>query len=288
MKEILLKVIRDTRLWREGQTELFYIYNLLFKTPFCRFKFIDYGCYFKNRFFGERILSSMPNYWFTPEDDLEVHILCGKKDLTILAWALKSFLYYSGLKPKIIIHNDGTLTFKFQRLIELKFSNLTVVNSIKLEGTILLKKLIDVFASAKANNVIVMDSDIIFYKRPREMIDFIKNDKIKALATASRNGEFCSGLILVKKELLDINKLQEYLKDKDLNDYFVEQNAWKHMLQDYVELLPSDTYTIKYPPNEHTVMKHFTGPRRQELYAYGIDRFRRNMETDIKKGIPSF
>jgi len=41
--------------------------------------------------------------------------------------------------------------------------------------------------------------------------------------------------------------------------------------------LPSNRYQVKYRVNDQTVMKHFTSPRRYEMFAYGIDKARENI-----------
>jgi hypothetical protein len=39
-------------------------------------------------------------------------------------------------------------------------------------------------------------------------------------------------------------------------------------------ILPLDKYVIKGKPEGGIISKHFTGPRRHEMYAYGIDKVR--------------
>lgn len=280
------------------KTELFYILRLLNPryTPVCRFNLRHYYSYFKNRFFGLKLLKKLSPYYNNEiTDDLEIHILCSKMDLYMCAWALRSFLYYSELNPKIIIYNDGSIEKKYADLLESKFNNLTVlkipdiigepdiIDKYIKKGHPLMKKLIGPFYTAKADNVIVMDSDVLFFKKPQEIIDFIDQDKVKSLVSGGlKNGEkeISSGFMILKKEVLNINILVEYLinQPKKMDDYFVEQNGWDYIIrQTKFEFLPLNTYKIKYPPDSNTIMKHFTTPRRHELYAWGIEKLKKDM-----------
>ena len=89
-----------------------------------------------------------------------------------------------------------------------------------------------------------------------------------------------SGLIVYKKDALTVESFAEYFTNVLLpkNDYFVEMTGWCCCIaQTNYLLLPPDRYILKGRPGRLTVMKHFTSPRRHELFAYGISRARISM-----------
>lgn len=287
--------------------EAFFVWRLFDPrhTPACVFKFACYVQYFKNRFFGTSMLKNMPAYKYNATDDLEIHTLCSKRDLFLLAWSLRSFLYYSGLRPRIIIHNDGSIDKKYAGLIRSKFDNLKVlskdevgqriktvappiVNSYREGSHPMMVKLIDIFYTANAANIMLMDSDILFFKEPQEIVDFLKKDELKALVSGATDGSadgICAGLLIFKKDLLKTDTLVRYLETQpDKKNFFVEQNGWDYIIrQSTFNFLPLDTYKIKNIVDDKTIMKHFTRPRRHEMYAYGIDMVRKKIEKQYEK-----
>ena len=278
----------------------------------------DFWRYFKNRFFGNFLLSLLQPVYHQSQDNFELHLLFQKKDLWMLVWALNSFLYHSGLYPKIIVHDDGSISDRAAKLLESKFSNLKVLAKVKADkmvtelipgnknileyrqaGHKLILKLIDIFL-LNSGKVMVLDSDVLFFKKPDEIIDFVKNrSKFEALVSMQNSsydlmvkdeyfrghrllekkaGFINSGIMLFKREKLSLDQLEEFLENtrRPKNDYWVEMSGWASMLSQLnFAFLPLERYVIKGRPNDQTVAKHFTNPRRYELYAYGIDAVRK-------------
>lgn len=274
----------------------------------------SYWRYFKNKFFGSFPVSNI-GADCKPQNDFELHCLCQKKDLQMLYWALKSFLYHSGLCPQIIIHDDGSIDPKSAREFSGYFSNLRIISKKEADDAILnrrdlseklkehrqfghslILKLVDIFLLSQAPKVMILDSDVLFFNKPQEIIDFVENEAgLDALAEA-QNGDYNlavdadylaehnlhtqkaafinSGLILFKKGKLSLVWLLEYFKHclREPGDYWVEMAGWGSIIaQTNFNFLPLDKYIIKGKPQPDTIMKHFTQPRRHEFYAYGID-----------------
>ena len=271
--------------------------------------------YLKNRFFGGYLLKKLLKLEYQPDDKVELHSLCQKNDLWMLAVSLRSFLYHSDLYPSIIIHDDGSIDDRSAKLIESKFSGLKVlrkkdankaiddfpgltekVKNYRAKGHIMIMQFIDIFLLSKAENIIVYDSDLLFYKKPDEIVTFFSGtEQLDALISPQngtydlkmddyyknkyqieekRVGYMNPGLIVYKKEAIKLDKFLEYFDHtkRKLDDYFVGMAAWGCLVsQIHFNSLPIGRYRIKGRPDENTVMKHFTSPRRHELYAYGIN-----------------
>lgn len=294
-------------------------------TPVCAGNARCYLNYFKNRFFDANLIKKFPSFKFQNTDNFEIHILCQKSDLWILICGLYSFLYFSSLKPSaIMIHDDGSLNDNDKNMLVSKFSNLQVIsrknadekvaNLLESErakfyrknGHPLILKLVDIFLMTSASKVMVLDSDVLFFSQPREIMQFVKgetgldavisgfselldkfqilvdNDYLKSRGLVNKKIEYMnSGIILYNKLALTEERLYEYFDNclRDYDDYFVEMTGWNCLIgQLNYGFLPLDKYIIKGRVSDTTVAKHYTSGRRQELYAYGIDLMRKKLK----------
>lgn len=297
--------------------ELFFIRRLLVEGYGPRY----WWPYIKNRFFGRIAIRWVPRFEYEADSELELHTICNKKDLWMLIWMLRSFLTISKLRPSIVINDDGTLDEETVKLIQSKFSNVhvmfrnettkrimemqsipEVIKHAKINGHFFLDKLINPIIFSKAKKIIITDTDILFYKFPTEVVDFISGKtnhnglvqrqvkgeeefdlmmdsfyeekyKLKESDVSFMNG----GYLMVDREKASIDRLAEYLTHtkRPLADYFIEMAGWACILgQLNYGFLPPERYAIKGFLNDKMVMKHYTSPRRYEMFAYGIDKAR--------------
>lgn len=292
-------------------------------SPVCRLSLKCYFRYIKNNFFGDYLAARVSPYIFSPQSDFELHILSQKGNLWMSIWSLRSFLYHSGLRPKIVIHSDGTIDGKSARILQEKFSGLEVISREKADNYIfsrsdisekvkklrraknnLLLKLIDIPLLSHGKKTMIMGDDVLFYSKPKEIIDFIEGRVSYAVLASKDDGpselgvnegylskykliergaDFInSDLLLFNTECVTAVSINEYFDNSlmDENFYFLEMAGLSCILaQSNFSFLPLDKYHIKGPVTEKTVMKHFTSPRRQDLYAYGIDMARKNIKA---------
>ena len=274
--------------------------------------------YLINKFWNSGAIYNLklPDYKLI--DGVEIHMLCRKKDSDMLAWSLTSFINQSGICPKIVVHDDGSFDKNTVNKLESKFpelkvlslekadrliNNMTGLSSRLLEyrsnGHKLIHKLIDVFLLSQSEKVMVIDSDILFFSYPQEILEFIcgnsdydslitKNSgsyDLELLESYFRKHDILrgsadymnSGLILYKKNKIELDKLLEYFENTQRmpSDYLVEMSGWACLIaQTKFMFLPPDRYPIKGKLSQNVVMKHFTNPRRHEFYIYGIDMVR--------------
>lgn len=303
------------------KTEAFFIRRLFSQ----KYGFVDYFNYFKNKLFGNQFLSKLPKHKCSINNDFEIHVLCQKNDISILGWALKSFLHFSKLCPNIIVHDDGSFNKKLASVLESKFANLRVlfrteadqlikdypglpddIRKYRDRGHTVVMEFFDLFLLSNAKKVMICDSDLLFFKRPAEIIDFINGEsQFDALISChyktydlmvskeyekrhrlieKRAGLMNPGLILLNRESLTLDMFVDYFRNtrREVKDYFLGMAGWGSLIsQVNFDFFPADTYIIKYRPNGNTVMKHFTSPRRYDFYAYGIDIVRKNVLTNV-------
>ena len=281
--------------------------------------------YMKNRFFGNYLFRYLPRLEYTPDPDLELHTICSGKYIWMFAWMVRSFVATSGLKPMVVIHDDGNMDQATVDLILSKFPNTTImlreettqrilampgvpqiIKDVRKNCHFFLDKLVNSIIFSKAKRVIISDSDILYFGRPTEVIDFVNGTSgVDALTQQSseagapydlrmddyymqkynlhekRVWMMNGGYLMLDREKLNMDQLVEYFEHVQMpyTDYFIEMSGWACILgQLNFKFLPPERYMIKNRPHANTAMKHFTSPRRYEMFAYGFDLCRKSID----------
>ena len=151
------------------------------------------GLYYKYSY-RNRILYSRPFTCGARNEGFEIHVLTSRHDLLDSLWCLKTFLHYSGTRPRVVIHGDSTLGETEARLIRGQLTNAEVVRKTEADET--LKQYLAEFRSCyeyrhrqrnvfalklfepqcyARDNVLLLDSDVLFFRRPKKMLDLIQN-----------------------------------------------------------------------------------------------------------------
>ena len=249
------------------------------------------------------------------KESLSIHALTSHKDLLMLVWSLASFYAVANVYGRLYIHDDGSLTTKDKEIISALFPNSKIINSetflsdygmqisefsviaefreIFRKDFVLLKKLIDPYFVSDADYRLILDSDLLWFRRPVELENLSNlsymmrgkggNGKLGYVFFRDRSrlpeelAAYNSGIVLYKKENFDLEKLSEFFLRVDhldpRNRHFIEQAAYAYCLKN-LKPLPVDTYHIKGPLSSATVVKHYTGPRRPLFYAEGVAKLK--------------
>ncbi len=302
-------------MYKNIKKELFLITKLFSQ----RYKLSNYFSYFKYRFFGNRILAKLPKSEGQSIQDFSVHILCQEGDAEMVEWSIRSFIKFSGLCPQIIIHDDGTLTDQSVHQLESRLNNVKVLRKNKAlemleshpdfigkikefskRGHKVMIQLIDIYFLSATSKVMLLDGDVLFFKKPDEILDFISGKSAYNALVSRQYGtydlrvdEYYSekykiiereagymnpGIILFNKSSVTLEMFKEFFEHtkRQPDDYFLPMSGWGCLLsQVNSKFLSENRYIMKGRPNEDTIAKHFTGPRRHEFYAYGIELSRK-------------
>jgi len=153
------------------------------------------------------ILLSAPASVQNPEFPVEVHIVACHRDAFLLIYTVKQFLRHLGLRLPIIIHDDGTLTWLDKAAIHyhlrgvvianfsVTFQKIASVHNLKARypnafalktgryGTNRLNgiRIIDIPFTAATEKILLVDTDIIFYRKPHALIKWIKNPNDRSM-----------------------------------------------------------------------------------------------------------
>ncbi len=131
-----------------------------------------------------------------PESDLEIHILVCKRDFFNFLWSIKTFSYFSKLTFDLIIHEDGTLKESHIAILEKHCSKAKIIRyreaSYQIDAHLSNHKycrklrfhkdffrqgikIFDFPFYSKREKIMGLDPDVMFFRRPIELINFIRN-----------------------------------------------------------------------------------------------------------------
>ncbi|HPL95304.1 MAG TPA: hypothetical protein PLF15_00785 [bacterium] len=265
--------------------------------------------YIFNKFFiAKKIIREKFSYASNAESNLSIHVLVCQRDFIMLLWSLKSFFSFFNYPFQLYLHNDGTLSLKQINILKKYFpkaicvepteilnnKNLTAYPVIKNfllthPNYYLMKKIVDSYFISEKNNILVIDSDLLWFKAPEELLNNLNNNCDKSLMMWSplpgpvyfKDGtvldenlsHYNSGIVLYQRANFNLVKLSEYLEkidtDNPTNFQFIEEAGFTQCLKN-LQLLPKEKYIIKGKVDEQIVARHYTSPRRPGFYLEGL------------------
>lgn len=273
--------------------------------------------YFYYKKYGKAILLSNPVVC-DQNSEYEIHILTCKKDAFCALWLLKTFYHYSGLRTRLVIHDDGTLTDDIIQVFLSHFAGCEVIR--KRDADIEMKqhlrdftycsrlrfgqkkdaivsiKLFDFFFFSRTKRILNIDSDILFFKNPVEIVENMNNNKgffmsdylnsyslpINELNSKSDIGLrervnsgifYFSGLEYYDLNLIDssIKIIYEY---RHPISFWIEQTCFAWIFSKYKDVfarLPASYQISKSPITDKTSSHHFVNDgSRTDFYTRGL------------------
>jgi hypothetical protein len=246
----------------------------------------------------------------------EIHVLTSQQDWLNLIWALKSFYAASGRKYELCIHDDGSLEpssreqlqkhFPDARLIDREAADREVLPALEnfprcrafRETNHLSPKLFDFRHFLRADRMLLLDSDVLFFENPAELLrriedpTYLRNSvnadiqsgyTVDPVAAGERFGmtipeRFNSGLGVIHGDSLRLEWIEEFLDFPGILGHFwrIEQTLFALCSARFgVELLP-DEYRVSLARGvEGCVAKHYVGAVRHLMYGEGIRKLTR-------------
>ena len=248
------------------------------------------------------------------EGPIEVRVLTWRKDYINLLWALKSFYKTAKVDYPLYIH-DGGLFPEHKILLKDHFPNAyiidkeyadNVVNSYfdknnlqrskeYRNSNIATVKLWDYFIMSSAERIISIDSDIVFFKSPKQIIDpqatkNYYNEDLQfaySMSVEDINKNFHialppkvnSGLFNVSRDIFNASQIETWLENKELfsNKWVTEQTLHAMLSathKDGLALLDS-RYVVSTTRGiaPDTICKHYPGFFRPLFFQEGLPIF---------------
>lgn len=257
-----------------------------------------------------RILRTRP-VTKTNSDFCEIHVLTSKTDYINLMWALKSFYFYSQRDYSLCIHEDGTLEQEQITILRQHFPNARII--LKKEADEIMRsaltsypasaqfrmsnhlapKLFDFKYFLKAERMLLLDSDILFFENPKELIDHVEDitykknifnkdvmygytvpfEELQSRLDFTLIPYFNSGLGLIHKDSIRTEWIEQFLHIPDLVGHFwrIEQTLFALCSSRFgVELLPSN-YDVRLDKGIAGLpARHYVGAIRHLMYSEGV------------------
>jgi hypothetical protein len=243
--------------------------------------------------------------------DCEIHVLTSSRDWLNLVWTLKSFYWASGRRYSLCIHDDGTLTsehndalryhFPSSRLIERKDADSRIYEYLSYHPRCLefrrtnhlSPKLIDFPLYLESDRMLLLDSDILFFAEPTDLLNRIEDSKyvlntvngdvasaftvdseiVKEKCGFDLIERFNSGLGLIHKASLNLDWIEEFLSLPDIMGHFwrIEQTLYALCSSKFgVELLPP-AYDVHLDGGiNDSPSRHYVGAIRHLMYREGM------------------
>jgi hypothetical protein len=239
------------------------------------------------------------------------------RDCLMALWTAKSFYHYSQVSWPLVWHQGGPLSRRNLRLLRQHFPDSYIYTAAEANQRVeaelgrggfrrslearrrsfSLIKMIDFIVLAKADRVLNLDADVLFFAKPEELLSAVASDapvnlfnrdngscyNVSPEAARHRHGvvlveELNAGLGLVRRGSFTVEMIEAFLEDPE-----VMSNVWlaDQTLQALgghqagVSLLP-ETYSVSKSPGLSTgdgrplIAKHYPGPSRQLLFEEGM------------------
>ncbi|WP_353930084.1 hypothetical protein WJM97_17545 [Okeanomitos corallinicola TIOX110] len=257
-----------------------------------------------------KILSSLPVKGNTSKE-CEIHVLTSASDWLNLVWTLKSFYHFSQRQYALCIHDDGTLTEENITTLQYHFPEARIINRKQADEKVLpllssyphclefrktnhlSPKVFDFAAYLQSDRLLLLDSDILFFKEPTELLNRIEkpeykfnslNADVQSAYTVDPEtvknhlgfhlaDRINSGLGLIHKDSLNFAWIEEFLSLPNIIGHFwrIEQTIYALCSSRFgVELLPL-AYDVHLEGSINgSPSRHYVGKIRHLMYREGI------------------
>ena len=249
-----------------------------------------------------------------------VHVLTGAEDWRLAAWMLASFFDATERRWPVVLHDDGTLPSEARGTLARLFPGTRFISRQEADAAMLpfLKaypfcetyrashalalKIFDVPHFATGDQFLLLDSDVLFFRYPHEIIDWVKTGAGEcwfnadvaesALLSASEAKEELgvtlwpkvnSGLCLLSKAAVDYDFCDRALAQTSIlrgHVWRVEQTLFALCASKHGKggLLPKE-YEVSLGRHgaEDAVARHYVGAVRDRFYGEGLERVAKSL-----------
>lgn len=272
-----------------------------------------------------KILSTPPVFTDEVKDGapVELHVLCYERDYLCAVWALKSFYHFAQARYPLVIHLQGRATGLMKSRLRRHFPSARVVTQGEADRVVeewlaargltrliearrrnpFMLKLTDFVTTCRAVNLLTLDSDILFFRRPSELLAAaatseplpfslfqrdpasaynISEERARAELGVRLAPRVNTGITLSARDGLDLARCDAFLAHADVarSTGWIEQtlHALAASERGRVRYLP-DSYLVSLEPHEDPsslVARHYAGPSRALLTREGMTTLERS------------
>jgi hypothetical protein len=230
----------------------------------------------------------------SPSSHLKVATLVSSKDVEMLVWSLKSLFYFSkrdwdlwiidgGLAPRdetVLLHHFPNARIFFERDLVNNLDDFPLLKGLRFQRRYPpAKKIIDVPWLLGDQKFLLLDSDVLFFRKPVELVDLLENPTQQFAFCVDRLG-INSGVAIVPGAKINFAELEALLfsmTEETRAGWQVEQDLYALLSKTYFHRLP-ESYAIEPEVHfgyESLVCCHFVHVCRHRFYEKGIEQLRR-------------
>lgn len=248
------------------------------------------------------------------ERDLEIHLVCYWRDYLLAVWALKTFYRFADVDYPLMVHIDGFVTRRMVRVFTRHFPGVTIVRQDDADQVVrpllasrrlynllsqrtrnvFVRKMVDCHLLSQSPTILIMDSDVLFFKRPAHLLDttlqghdalFMRDCSycytapipvIEHLVGRPVAANVNGGVGVIKREALDLQTIEDCLRHSEITSgepTFLEQTLYAvGLCASSVSYLPS-CYLLSMKPGvgfRRIIARHYAGDSRELMTSEGI------------------
>ncbi len=217
------------------------------------------------------ILRSKPLKQNDADFDVEIISIVSHNDLILYLCMIKTFYFFSNITPQTTVLDDGTLSkidinilnhfIPFIKVVSSDTANIIVANKFNKNkypsalflrnNSIYLKKKIDIPLICSKPRLLILDSDLLFYRKPKEIMDWIKKLKngdgvifMKDCRNSNIISEIESKVVMGRKLIPKLNSGIVGFPLKQWDPMFIEKFC-KYIIENDIHLVrPHQMQTI--------------------------------------------
>jgi len=244
------------------------------------------------------------------EGDTEVRLICYRYDYLCAIWSLKSFYREAGVSYRLSIQIQGVAPPRVKRTLLAHFPNARIVEQREADQIVesaligngwtrllegrrtnqYMQKLTDNVILSKARRVITLDGDLLFFRKPVELLEFdgahiFQQDLnstylVKEACGVKPGARLNAGLMAFRPDTVSLARCNDYLADFPTYHGWLDQTLFALHAGETgtANVLPS-TYLISLERNvdpKTLVVRHYAGPSRPLMTEEGMPYLIRN------------
>jgi hypothetical protein len=233
--------------------------------------------------------------------DLKIWLVTSRADILMTMWCLKSLFFYSKETWDAWIADNGDISSEQTGLLKRHFPGIRILprnyldarsveatkpypNNTWLRHTKnfpLSLKLFDPIFNLGEGRFLLLDSDVLFFRRPSEMLNTLRSPdrRIPFHFNVESSGAINSGLVVIEKNALnlaDIERALSSMTNRQRNSWTVEQDIYVEIAKGRYAAFPPfyAVQPIDDSVHSNAISCHYIGVCRHEFYKEGIRKLR--------------
>lgn len=246
----------------------------------------------------------------------EIHLLTSAWDWDLALWAVGSFYHWTQVDWPLVVHDGGGMRPEWFAIFKKLFPNCRVIHAVEadffvnsfltnkgLSATIhartnynLMRKVIDTAVACQSDRYILLDSDVLFFRQPNQILDLVKskNDRIHLLRdyqdsysidseTANHELKMIlpplinTGLAVIPRNTIDFDAMEGIFSKGVLplnKDGFAEQTLLALLAgRNGYDYFPCDYEVVTKPLVSYDMagtFRHYVGPVKKLFFDEGV------------------